>query len=139
LIEPTLIQPTFVTHLPKELVPLAKLSPDDPTTVEVFECCINGQEIFPGLHRAVFPRRNHVDSTEGDGYISAMTTEAIKTAVQQRPFRPFSVRLADGSEIQIQSQDNVAVHPTGKTFVIFEPDGGYRIVDIPLVTDMSVH
>src|SRR5204863_759322 len=47
LIEPTLIQPTFVTHLPKELVPLAKISPDDPTTVEVFECCINGQEIAP--------------------------------------------------------------------------------------------
>jgi lysyl-tRNA synthetase class 2 len=46
-IEPRLIQPTFVTHLPKELVPLAKLSPDDPTTVEVFECCINGQEIAP--------------------------------------------------------------------------------------------
>ena len=46
-IEPTLIQPTFVTHLPKELVPLAKLSPDDPSTVEVFECCINGQEIAP--------------------------------------------------------------------------------------------
>jgi lysyl-tRNA synthetase class 2 len=47
LIEPTLIQPTFVTHLPKELVPLAKLSPDDPSTVEVFECDINGQEISP--------------------------------------------------------------------------------------------
>ena len=47
LIEPTLIQPTFVTHLPKELVPLAKASPDDPSTVEVFECCINGQEIAP--------------------------------------------------------------------------------------------
>ncbi|HVM50901.1 MAG TPA: amino acid--tRNA ligase-related protein, partial [Candidatus Acidoferrum sp.] len=46
-IEPTLIQPAFVTHLPKELVPLAKLSPEDPTTVEVFECCINGQEISP--------------------------------------------------------------------------------------------
>jgi lysyl-tRNA synthetase class 2 len=48
LIEPTLINPTFVTHLPRELVPLAKLTPDDPTTVEVFECCINGQEISPG-------------------------------------------------------------------------------------------
>lgn len=46
-IEPTLIQPTFVTHLPKELIPLAKLSPDDPETVEVFELCINGQEIAP--------------------------------------------------------------------------------------------
>lgn len=48
LIEPTLINPTFVTHLPRELVPLAKLSPEDPSTVEVFECCINGQEISPG-------------------------------------------------------------------------------------------
>jgi len=47
LIEPTLINPTFVTHVPKELIPLAKLSPDDPGTVEVFECCINGQEIAP--------------------------------------------------------------------------------------------
>jgi len=46
-IEPTLIQPTFVTHLPKELIPLAKISPDDPDTIEVFELCINGQEIAP--------------------------------------------------------------------------------------------
>jgi lysyl-tRNA synthetase class 2 len=47
LIEPTLIDPVFVTHVPRELIPLAKLSPEDPTTVEVFECCINGQEIAP--------------------------------------------------------------------------------------------
>jgi lysyl-tRNA synthetase, class II len=47
LIEPTLINPTFVTHAPKQLIPLAKLSADDPDTVEVFECCINGQEIAP--------------------------------------------------------------------------------------------
>jgi lysyl-tRNA synthetase class 2 len=47
MVEPNLIQPTFVTHLPKELVPLAKISPDDPDCVEVFECCINGQEIAP--------------------------------------------------------------------------------------------
>ncbi len=48
LIEPTLIDPVFVTHVLKELVPLAKLSPEDPDTVEVFECAINGQEIAPG-------------------------------------------------------------------------------------------
>jgi lysyl-tRNA synthetase, class II len=47
LIEPTLIDPTFVTHAPKELIPLAKLSPEDTSSVEVFECCINGQEIAP--------------------------------------------------------------------------------------------
>ena len=46
-IEPNLIQPTFVTHLPKELCPLAKLTPDDPTTLDVFELCIGGMEIAP--------------------------------------------------------------------------------------------
>jgi lysyl-tRNA synthetase, class II len=47
IIQPALIQPIFVTHLPKELVPLAKLSKDDPDTVEVFELCINGMEVAP--------------------------------------------------------------------------------------------
>lgn len=46
-VEPTLIQPTFVTHLPKELCPLAKITLNDPSTIDVFELCINGQEIAP--------------------------------------------------------------------------------------------
>jgi lysyl-tRNA synthetase, class II len=46
-VECNLIQPTFVTMLPQELIPLAKRVPGDPTTVEVFELCINGQEIAP--------------------------------------------------------------------------------------------
>lgn len=48
IIEPALIQPVFVTHLPKELVPLAKANRQDPSVVDVFELCINGQEISPG-------------------------------------------------------------------------------------------
>ena len=46
-IEPTLIQPTFVMKLPKELCPLAKISLDDPTTIDVFELTIGGMEIAP--------------------------------------------------------------------------------------------
>ena len=48
LVEETLIQPTFVTRLPAELVPLAKTCPDDPSVVDVFELEIGGQEIAPG-------------------------------------------------------------------------------------------
>lgn len=47
LIEPKLIQPTFVTHLPKELCPLAKLNQDDPGVLDVFELIIGGMEIAP--------------------------------------------------------------------------------------------
>ncbi|HWA87066.1 MAG TPA: lysine--tRNA ligase [Opitutus sp.] len=46
-IEPTLVQPTFVTHLPKELCPLAKLNADDPGVLDVFELTIGGMEIAP--------------------------------------------------------------------------------------------
>ena len=46
-IEPTLIQPTFVTHLPKELCPLAKLTEGDDSTIDVFELCIGGMEVAP--------------------------------------------------------------------------------------------
>jgi lysyl-tRNA synthetase class 2 len=46
-IEPSLIQPTFVTHLPKELCPLAKLNADDPSVLDVFELVIGGMEVAP--------------------------------------------------------------------------------------------
>ncbi len=46
-VEPTLIQPTFVTHIPRELCPLAKITQGDASTIDVFELCINGQEIAP--------------------------------------------------------------------------------------------
>ncbi len=46
-IEPTLLNPTFVTHLPTEIVVLAKQNKQDASVVDVFECVINGQEIAP--------------------------------------------------------------------------------------------
>lgn len=47
LVEVNLIQPTFVTQLPRELCPLAKLNVNDNKHLDVFELCINGQEIAP--------------------------------------------------------------------------------------------
>ncbi len=48
LIEEKTFDPIFVTHCPKELVPLAKQNPEDDSLVDVFELIINGQEIAPG-------------------------------------------------------------------------------------------
>jgi len=47
LVEPSLVQPTFVTRLPRELCPLAKLAEDDPSELDVFELCVGGMEIAP--------------------------------------------------------------------------------------------
>lgn len=48
LVEEKTFDPLFVTHLPAELVPLARQNPEQPGTVEVFELIINGQELAPG-------------------------------------------------------------------------------------------
>jgi lysyl-tRNA synthetase class 2 len=46
LVEPSLIQPTFVTNHPRELSPLAKVHRDDPRLTERFELYIGGAEVF---------------------------------------------------------------------------------------------
>ena len=48
LIEPTLIDPTFVTRVPGEIIPLARRCPDDDYFADVYELAINGVEISPG-------------------------------------------------------------------------------------------
>ncbi|MDO9540927.1 MAG: amino acid--tRNA ligase-related protein, partial [Kiritimatiellia bacterium] len=47
-IERNLINPVFVTRLPRELVPLAKVCDDNHSEVDVFELVIDGKEIAPG-------------------------------------------------------------------------------------------
>src|SRR5213082_1595096 len=48
LVEEKTFDPLFVTHCPKELVPLAKQNLDDPGLVDVYELIINGVEMSPG-------------------------------------------------------------------------------------------
>jgi lysyl-tRNA synthetase class 2 len=60
LVEEKTFDPVFVTHCPKELVPLAKQNPEDDSLVDVYELIINGQEISPGyseLNDPVVQRR----------------------------------------------------------------------------------
>ncbi len=60
LVEEKTFEPLFVTHCPKELVPLARQNREDDSLVDVYELIINGQEISPGyseLNDPVIQRR----------------------------------------------------------------------------------
>jgi lysyl-tRNA synthetase class 2 len=49
LVEPKLIQPTFITHYPTEVSPLARRNEDDPTVTDRFELMVFGREIANGF------------------------------------------------------------------------------------------
>ncbi len=83
-IEPTLIQPTFVTHLPKELCPLAKITLGDPTTIDVFELCIGGMEIAPAY------------SEQNDPAVQRQMFEAQSGGDQQAIDQDFLLALEHG-------------------------------------------
>jgi len=65
-----------------------------------------------------------------------VTTKALQNVVAKRPFRPFTLRLANGQRIRVNDQDHVAVHPEAKALIIFERDGGFHIIDIPLIAQL---
>jgi len=86
LVESTLLQPTFVTRLPVELVPLAKCCDDDPSLVDVFELEINGQEIAPGyseLNDPIEQRQRFEDQAKGrDADSEGQIDEDFLTAME---------------------------------------------------------
>ena len=89
LVEPNNIQPTFVTRLPAELLPLAKGCPDDPSLVDVFELGINGVEVAPAyseLNDPILQRKRFMDQfertkQEGD-QVSDKVDEDFLTALE---------------------------------------------------------
>ena len=69
LVEEKTFDPCFVTHCPKELVPLAKQNRANPDLVDVYELVINGQEISPGyseLNDPIVQRQRLEDQAGGE-------------------------------------------------------------------------
>ena len=68
LVEAKTRNPLFVTHLPKELVPLARQNAEDPSVVDVFELIIGGQEIAPGYSELNNPlvQRERLEAQAGE-------------------------------------------------------------------------
>ena len=66
-----------------------------------------------------------------------MTTEQLQTAHRASPFRPFSIRLADGRSFVVQHPDFLSRSPSGRTVIVHKPDDSYSVLDLLLVTELE--
>ncbi len=86
LVEEKTFDPCFVTRVPKELIPLARLTPGA-DTVEVYELIINGQEISPGYSELNDPdvQRERLEHQAGGAEEQKVDYDFIETLEHGMP------------------------------------------------------
>jgi antitoxin HicB len=65
-----------------------------------------------------------------------MTKEAIKEAMDAQPFRPFTVRMADGRHYNVPKRENIHVFPNGSV-LIHEGGEGINFVNPQLIMEID--
>jgi hypothetical protein len=66
-----------------------------------------------------------------------MTVEQIRRVYESQPFRPFILHLADGRQVAVAHREFLALSPTGRTVIVYQPDESFNVVDLLLVTDLE--
>jgi hypothetical protein len=67
-----------------------------------------------------------------------MTTEQFRSTLHLQPFRPFTIRTADGRSFEVSHPDFVAQSPSGRTVIVFQADENYSVLDLLLMTELQV-
>jgi hypothetical protein len=71
--------------------------------------------------------------------IRRMKANEIRKLLHARPFRPFTIHVADGGRLLVQHEDFVALAPSGRTMIVYRHDKAddYQVVDVPMITRLE--
>ncbi len=67
-----------------------------------------------------------------------MTTEQFRAMLHQQPFRPFTIRMADGRSFDVVHRDFVAMSPTGRTVFVYLDNENFSVLDLLLMSELQV-
>ena len=67
-----------------------------------------------------------------------MTPEQFRATLHQHPFRPFTIRMADGRAFEVAHRDFVALSKSGRTVIVFQDDESYSVLDLLLMSELQV-
>jgi len=66
-----------------------------------------------------------------------MTLEQVRTVHFARPFRPFTIHLADGRKFDVPHPEFLAYSRSGRTLLFVTPEEDLERIDLLLVTSMT--
>jgi hypothetical protein len=64
--------------------------------------------------------------------------EQLRNIHRAKPFRPYTLKLADGSKVAVRHPEFLSVSPVGRTVIVWQPDGSFEVVDQLLVASIVV-
>lgn len=67
-----------------------------------------------------------------------MNVEQLRTLRNANPFRPFTIHMADGRSLRVMHRDYLSMSPGGRTVIVYQGDEAFSILDLLLVTEISV-
>jgi len=67
-----------------------------------------------------------------------MMLEQIRTAHRAAPFRPFTLRMADGQTFPVRHPDFLFLGPDRRTVFVANDDGSVNILDVLLMTEIDL-
>jgi hypothetical protein len=66
-----------------------------------------------------------------------MTTDQLKTAHEAKPFRAFTIHLADGSSVDVTHPESLFRTKGGRIAIVNTAEDHIEIIDLLLVTKLS--
>jgi hypothetical protein len=67
-----------------------------------------------------------------------MTIDRIRRVHKARPFRAFTIHLADGRSIPLVSPEFMARSPSGRTVLVYHGKDAFNVIELLLVTRLEV-
>jgi len=68
----------------------------------------------------------------------AMTVERVRAFHRATPFKPFTIRVADGRSFRVPHPELLSISPSGRTIHVEFGDDDFSTIDLLLVTEIQV-
>ena len=69
---------------------------------------------------------------------AGMNANELRTLLRSTPFRQIRVCLGSNKTYRIPHPEFAALSPGGETLIVFLPNGGHDVVDVPLIERVEV-